>query len=316
MALTATLIPSALTAPILSGTVTSDRLDFAFGKGNVDDNSRGMIAGRFDLAEMSIGTYVQARAHGADLIALPIFLGRRFMQPCVFFLPSSGIASPADLRGKRIAFPQFWMTSSVWHRGVLEHEYGVPATEVEFLTTQSERMDAPFTPGVRVTQIMDRPLLEFFGMIPQLLADGTADVIFAPRAPEETAGLQPLFADAIGAALEYRRRTGIYPMMHAIVLKGSLVRDRPAIVGLLTELFERAKAHAYAHPGKPEVESPLAGLSFEESRTALDGDPYRFGLEVNAKAIDAFLDYAVEQALSDKRIDRTDAFVEVGSAVS
>src|SRR5579864_5398506 len=150
MALNATLIPSGLTQPVLKGTVKADGIDVGFSSGNVDDNSRGMIAGKFDIAEMSIGTYVQAKSRGADLIALPIILGRRFLQPCVLYGEKTELKSPADLRGKKIAFPQFWMTSSVWHRGQMEHEYGVAATEVEFLTTQDERVDAGFTPGVKV----------------------------------------------------------------------------------------------------------------------------------------------------------------------
>jgi 4,5-dihydroxyphthalate decarboxylase len=310
MALTCTLISSGLTEPILTGTVAPDGLDAAFSSANVDDNSRGMIAGKYDIAEMSIGTFVQARARGADFVAVPVFLGRRFMQPCIFFAADAPIHEPRDLRGKKIAFPQFWMTSSVWHRGVLVHEYGVPVGEVEFLTTQRERMEAPFTPGVRVTQIMDRPLPEFFGMIPTLLADGTVDVIFAPKAPDDTSGLRGLFADPIAATLDYRKRTGIYPLMHTIVLKGSVVREQPGITSALLDLFTRAKAHAYAHPGKIPIESPLSGRTFEESRALLGGDPYPFGLGPNSAAIEAFLDYAAEQTLSSKRVAIGEAFVE------
>jgi len=101
-----------------------------------------MIAGKYDIAEMSMATYVQARARGLDLLALPVFMGRRFLQPCVAFAKNSTIGSPSELRGKRIGLPQFWMTSSMWHRGLLEHEYGVPATQVEWVTTQPERLDA------------------------------------------------------------------------------------------------------------------------------------------------------------------------------
>lgn len=310
MALTCTLISSGLTEPILTGSVAPSGLDATFSSANVDDNSRGMIAGKYDIAEMSIGTFVQARARGADFVAVPVFLGRRFMQPCIFFAENSPIRVPGDLRGKKIAFPQFWMTSSVWHRGVLVHEYGVPASEVEFLTTQRERMEAPFTPGVRVTQIMERPLPEFFGMIPSLLAEGTVDVIFAPKAPDDTTGLRGLFADPIAATLDYRARTGIYPLMHTIVLKGSVHRQQPGIARSLIDLFARAKEHAYAHPGKIHVESPLVGRSFEESRRLLNGDPYPFGLAPNAAAINAFLDYAAEQTLSSKRVHIEEAFVE------
>lgn len=310
MPLNCTLIASALTEPVLGGKVDASGLDVAFSAGNVDDNSRGMIAGKFDIAEMSIGTYVQAKSHGVDLIALPIILGRRFLQPCVLYGGKTQLSSPADLRGKKIAFPQFWMTSSVWHRGHLEHEYGIPATEVEFLTTQDERVDAPFTPGVRVTQIANRPLLEFFKMIPALLEEGTADVIFAPRLFDDLLPLPRLFPDPLGATLDYHRRTGIYPLMHTIVLRGPVLRERPGLAGELAGLFTRAKAAAYANP-EAELESPIPGTPFAQAR-ALLGDPYPFGVEANRASLEAFFDYCFEQRLSSTRVGMAESFAEAG----
>jgi hypothetical protein len=89
MPLSTTLIASALTEPILSGSVNDPALDLELTTATVDENSRAMIAGRHDIAEMSMATYVQARARGLDLIALPVFLGRRFLQPCVAFAPGA-----------------------------------------------------------------------------------------------------------------------------------------------------------------------------------------------------------------------------------
>lgn len=312
MALTATLIPSAFSDPVLDGSVRSDELDWTLTSGNVDDNTRGMIAGKFDVAEMSIGTYVQVRARGADLVALPVFPARRFMQPCVYFGAKAPISTVADLRGKRILVPQYWMTSSVWHRGVLAHEYGVPASAVEWLTTNDERVEADIPPGVHVKQIMNRPLPEYFNLAPGLIDDGSADVLLAPKALADGHGLRTLSADGVGASLEYVQRTGIYPLMHTLVARGSVVRDRPGFARAIVELFERAKAHAYAHPGKHAIELPLAGLSLDETRAKLGGDPFPFGVAPNAKAIDAFLQYAVEQGLASARLTVAEAFIDGG----
>lgn len=300
MPFSCSLIDSALTRPILEGAVADPALDLTLTTATVDENSRAMIAGKYDIAEMSMATYVQARARGLDLIAIPVFMGRRFLQPCVAFANGSTIGSPGELRGKRIGLPQFWMTSSMWHRGLLEHEYGVPSTQVEWITTQPERLDAGFTPGARVTNVGDRPL----GDLPKLLADGTADVIFAPRPLDRDGKLSFLFDDPVATSLEYRQRTGIYPLLHTIVLKGSL---RPQAAALF-ELLRRSKDHAYAHPGPVEIESPIATLSFEEARERL-GDPYPFGVRANAAAIDAFLAYSMEQALTPGRVDAAEAFL-------
>jgi len=295
------LIDSALTQPILGGAVaTAPGLDLTFTTATVDDNSRAMIAGKYDIAEMSMATYVQARARGLDLLALPVFMGRRFLQPCVAFAKNSTIGSPSELRGKRIVLPQFWMTSSMWHRGLLEHEYGVPATQVEWVTTQPERLDAGFTPGARVTNVGDHPLAQ----LPQLLTDGTVDVLFSPRPPARDGKLGFLFEDPAATSLEYRDRTGIYPLLHTVVLKGSLKKHADA----LFDLFVRSKVHAYAHPGANEIESPIAGLSFDEARACL-GEPYPYGVRANAAAIEAFLSYSVEQGLTTERMTVADAFI-------
>jgi 4,5-dihydroxyphthalate decarboxylase len=299
MPFSCSLIDSALTRPILEGRVASG-LDLTFTTATVDENSRAMIAGKYDVAEMSMATYVQARARGLELLALPVFMGRRFLQPCVAFAPTSTIASPSDLRGKRIGLPQFWMTSSMWHRGLLEHEYGVPATQVEWVTTQPERLEAGFSPGTRVTNVGDHPLAQ----LPQLLADGTVDAIFSPRPPARNGTLRFLFDDPAATAVEYRDRTGIYPVLHTVVLKAS----HKAHAAALFDLFRRSKEHAYAHPGANEIESPIAGLSFDEARTRL-GEPYPYGVRANAAAIDAFLDYSVEQGLTAERLKTPDAFI-------
>jgi 4,5-dihydroxyphthalate decarboxylase len=301
MPLSVTLIASALTEPILTGNVADPALDLDLSTASVDENSRAMIAGRYDIAEMSMATYVQAKSHGAAFLALPVFMGRRFLQPCVAFAPSSPIASPHDLRGKRVALPQFWMTSSMWHRGLLVHEYGIPANEIAWVTTQPERLDVGFSPGVSVTRVDDRPL-------PALVRDGTVDAIFSPRPPARDGSLAFLFDDPAAASLEYRDRTGIYPLLHTIVVREAVVREHPGLAEALYALFVRSRDRAIAHPGTTEIESPIAELDFAQAR-ALLGDPYPYGRTANAAAIRAFLTYAAEQALTPAPLALEDAFL-------
>ncbi len=308
MPLKCTLIPSALTDPIVSGCLPASDLELTVTTSNVDENSRRMIAGEYDVAEMSMGTFVQARARGGDFTALPVFLGRRFLQPCIAYRRGVTLTTPQDLRGKRILFPQYWMTSSVWHRGIMEHEYGVSAREVTWLTTQSERMDAAFTPGVNVTQIEEWSLPSFFERVYDLVDSESVDVVFFPRSPEDRSRTEFLFADPVEASLEYYRRTGVYPLMHAIVVRASLLRDRPALSGQLIELFSRAKREAYERPGERHMESPIATRSFAEAQALLGGDPYPFGVEANRDAIEAFLTFAAEQRVSDRKLSVGEAF--------
>lgn len=308
MAITCVLIPSAFSEPIITGAVSTSELDLAVSTGTVDDNTRGMIAGKYDIAEMSIGTYVQVRARGADFIALPVFPARRFLQPCVYVAPTSAISTPAEISGKRVLVPQYWMTSSVWHRGLLQHEYHVPATAVEWLTTNDERVAADLPAGIRARQIMNRPLPEFFTRCDELIAGGTADVLLAPRALGETS-LRALFADPVATAFAFYARSGVYPLMHTVVARGALLREQPRLAVAALDLFERAKTHALAHPGSHKPELPVAGLSLAQTRERLGGDPFPYGLAANERAIDAFLQYAVDQGLASARLRPDEAFV-------
>jgi 4,5-dihydroxyphthalate decarboxylase len=153
-----------------------------------------------------------------------------------------------------------------------------------------------------VTNIGDHPL----GQLPQTLTDGVADVLFSPRPPARDGTLSFLYADPAATAIEYRDRTGIYPLLHTVVLKASLKEHAAA----LFDMFVRSKEHAYAHPGTNEIESPIAGLSFGAARACL-GEPYPFGVRANAAAIDAFLTYSVEQGLTAERLSAADAFAAV-----
>src|SRR5476649_979660 len=116
--LTMSLIPGALTDPVLRNEVLVEgdaELTISAGT-SVDRNSRQMLDGAFDIAEMSFSTYIKARELGHDLIGLPIFTGRGFLQPGLICSSASGIRKPEDIASKRVGLPQFWMTSSVWHR--------------------------------------------------------------------------------------------------------------------------------------------------------------------------------------------------------
>src|SRR5215212_5972710 len=109
--LSMSLVPGPLTQPVLAGEVVPQGVDVSVAAGkSVDGNSRQMLNLAFDVAEMSLATFLKAREQGTPLIGLPIFTGRRFLQPCVLAAASAAVETPADLAGKRVGLPQFWMT--------------------------------------------------------------------------------------------------------------------------------------------------------------------------------------------------------------
>lgn len=241
--LSISLVPSPLTAPILDARVAVNGVSLAPNAArSVDENTRAMPNGAFDVAEMSLATFLRAREDGAELIGLPVFPGRRFFQPGVVVRHDAGIDSPREMVGRRVGLPQYWLTSSVWHRGVLRDQFGVVPEEADWVTVVPERGEAPYPAGVRV-------VARDGGTIPALLSAGEIDAALVPRpatpgAYGDAAGC--IFADVVGAQRDYYAATGLFPIMHFIVIRAELADAAPDLVAALFRAFEAAKARTLA----------------------------------------------------------------------
>ena len=256
---------------------------------SVDQNSRRMLAGEFDVAEMSFSTFIKARDIGGDLIGLPIFTGRGFLQPGLVVATASDITRPEDVAGKRVGVPQFWMTSTMWHRAILQRQHGVREEQITWYTTSTERFDdVPRAPGVEMHELATADLLA-------ALTDGNLDAIMVPPrgAPRELSrGLSWPYADVEAATDAYFVATGIVPIMHFVVMKASLHTERPELAGSLLAAFGAAKERAIA--GDP-----------------VDERLWSDGIDENAAAIEAFLSFAVEKGWIAPGRSAADFFVAV-----
>jgi 4,5-dihydroxyphthalate decarboxylase len=220
--LTLSVTRGSLTAPLLRGEVDVEGVELALNEAEgIDGNSRRMIELAYDVAEMSLGTFVKAREQGLPLVALPIFTERRFTQPGLAATVRSGIRAPEDFRGKRVAVNQLWVTSSIWHRGILQQYHGVPQASVTWYTASEERMagmTAP--PGVEVRRLPDgtRPedaLLR--GEVDAILSSQPVDKLLR----ESDQVLRP-YPDVAEAERAYYRATGVLPILHCVVMREDL----------------------------------------------------------------------------------------------
>jgi len=243
------------------------------------ESTRRLLDLETDAAEMSLATYVQARAEGRPLVAVPVFPARRFLQPHLLCRTQAGIEGPEGLRGRAVGVPQYWMTSSVWHRGILAEVHGVEPRELCWWTTAPERIPARGWPrGVRVRQASSD--------LETLVGEGRVDCVMLPRtlpwAAAAAGRLRPLFADPAGAARDYFARTGIFPIAHVVAMREAFWRAHPASAAALCAAFAeaRARGRAAAAPGP-------ADLPLEES--APDG------LAANRAVLETFLRYLAGQ---------------------
>lgn len=296
--ITMSLLRSPLTAAILDGDVELDGTALEpVAAQSMDANSRAMLDVRFDVAEMSFATYLRARVtERIPLLALPVFTGRRFVQPLIACAPESGIRAPDDLAGKRVGIPQFWMTSSVWHRQVLDSHYHVAPGSLQWFTTAPERIAGLATTAFTRVEGA-RPV--------DMLREGRVDCVMSPKVMREPeTPTVPLFEDVAAEQRDYFLSTGIFPIMHLVVVRESLLDERPGLEHDIVDLFHRAKAWTPQPP-------PVAGMDNEEVGRVFGADPWAYGIAANSASLTAFLDYAVDQRLIDRPVTPTDVFVEL-----
>lgn len=310
--LTLSVIPSPLTRPVLSGEIKPHHVALQAQEAqSVDDNSRRMLDLGFDIGEMSLATFTKAREQGVGLVALPLFTGRRFLQPSVTVSPRLSIGDLAEIRGKRVGLPQYWMTSSVWHRLVLRQIHGVAQNEVTWVTTAPERMGAlSMPPGVDVRQ-------DTSGRSPRdLMAAGEIDAVMLPRGgppgrdQPATQGEAPVpgYADPVLAQRDYYQRTGIFPIMHMVVMREDLAVREPWLLESVCDAFQEAKERGRAEAIEDQRERPIAGASAEDVRAVMGDDPWPYGVSPNRRVLETFLKDAHDQGLIQRRLAVEDLF--------
>lgn len=291
--LSASLVPGPLTAPLLDGDVVPEGINWTLSaERSVDRNSRHMLALGFDVGEMSLATFLKAREQGVPFLGLPIFTGRRFLQPCVLCDQAAGITELGDLAGKKVGLPQFWMTSSVWHRGILQ-QHGVNQREITWYTAGDERLPGLGPPpGVEVQCVQGQPIQE-------LLLTGQIDAVLLPRPVDalaaEREGLTRPFGDVVRAQRDYFAATGVFPIMHFVVLREELAHAYPWLPERLCHAFQKAREWAVQTGHGPD--QPIVGLPDELSRALFPTDPWTYGLAPNRRALEMFLEFATTQGL-------------------
>jgi 4,5-dihydroxyphthalate decarboxylase len=173
---------------------------------------RRMVRGlEFDISEMAITTYICARAHGIRFTALPIFPMRAFHHGAIVFNTKSGIRGPKDLEGKRVGVNRgYTVTTGVWARSILQHQYGVDLGKVTWVLSGDEHV-AEYQPPSNVVPIEKGQKME------DLVVSG--EIPAAIGVQIDSADVKPLIPNAADAGLAALRERGLYPINHTLVVK-------------------------------------------------------------------------------------------------
>ncbi|MFN0299342.1 MAG: ABC transporter substrate-binding protein [Burkholderiales bacterium] len=272
----------------------------------------------FDVAEMSLSSYtVSLQRENRPFIAIPIFPSRFFRHSSIYVSTASGIREPKDLIGKRIGTPEFQMTAPVWIRGILQDEYGVAPSSVEYWTGGEEE------PGREEKLKLDLPAaikLRPIGptqTLSQMLAAGEIDALHTARSPStfrtRPADVKRLFENYVEVERAYYRKTRIFPIMHTIAIRREVYEANPWIAQSLYKAFVESQRRTYQDLSETAALKgmlPWLTAHVEEARREMGDDWWSYGLAPNRHVLDTFLRYHHEQGLSKKRLAPDDLFAK------
>lgn len=242
--------------------------------------------GMFDIGELAIVTYLQARVLGKPYVLLPIVLVARHQHQSLVYNPLRRALHPSELEGKRVGVRGYTQTTATWLRGILEEDYGVDSRRVDWVTFEDPHLSEYREPAWVHRAPAGKQLR-------QMLLDGELDAaIFGNEEPG--APLEPLIPQVGASAAAWAVRHGGIPINHMVVVRESLSATRPEIVRevyrLLVESM-RAANDAGAHGGM------------------------LCGVERNRPMLELIIDYAVRQDLIPRRLQVDELFDDTTRAL-
>lgn len=263
----------------------------------------------FDACEFSLATYLMLHARAADpFVAIPVFPHRRFRHSFIFVNAAAGVREPKDLEGRRVGLRAWQTTAGLWCRGILQDDYGVDLGSIRWVTQDEEDVAFDAPPGLLLERVPDGDT------VTARLIRGELDALIYPEVPASIRAGDPrvtrLFNDAKAREIDWFRRTGLFPIMHTVILQRRVVEEHPWVAVSLLDAFRASKDRAFARLEDPRATS-LAWVSdlLDEQRTVLGHDPWCFAFGPNRENLATAIRWAHEQGLIDHPFPPEDLFV-------
>lgn len=307
---------------LIDGRAQVEGCNVQYQPGKIGDLNTHVFSGPQTLQVTEIGLipFILAYANDAfrDYSLIPVFPLRTFRHKSIFIHSERGITRPQDLKGRRVGTPGYSSTSLTWIRGMMSDEYGVRPEDIEWIISadDSSAKDAGATSkqenvlpdGVSITigpQGKDES---------DLLIDGDVDALFhavEPRAfVEGHPKVKRLFDDPRATERAYFKKTGIFPIMHAVAIRNDLIDAYSWLPEAVFSAYSRAKQIEYESMRRRWIFGtlPWFGQEFDETRKVMGENFWPYGIEPNRKTLDAMCQYAYDQGLAEKRVKFDDLF--------
>ncbi|HEX2987821.1 MAG TPA: ABC transporter substrate-binding protein [Chloroflexota bacterium] len=305
------------TRALLDGRVVPDGIDLNYLPLEPEETFWRMIRHQeFDVSEMSLAMYaIECARSTSPFVAIPVFPSRMFRHSSLYVRQDSSIERPEDLIGKRVGVPEYQITAAVWVRGILKDQYGVSPEQIEWVTggqehpDRKEKIPLQPPPGVHVEQAPPGRSLN------DMLLDGEIAALLAARTPSifrtRSSQIRRLFRDCRQVEKEYFNQTGIFPIMHTIVVRRDVHQQYPWVASSILKAFIQAKRLCYqmiSSPTSLRYLLPWMVADVEEMVNLMGEDPWPDGLSPNQKTLQTLMGYLWDQGLTPRRLDPEELF--------
>lgn len=289
----------------------------------VSDIFEKMVRDRaYGVSELGMTFYLRTlELEDPPFIAIPVFTNRHFRHSAVYVNSHSGIETPQDLAGKTIGeFATYGHDAGIWPKGILADDYGVRPERSKWIVGGTDWYMPPFdfiafkhpadvdvsvtTPGQKLGPMLESGEIDALisAVVPRAVMEGSPHV-------------RQLFPDYVSVERDYYARTGIYPIMHTVVVRRDLLREHPELARNVLDAFTASrdaalKAYEFGRfEHQMGVMVPWFDAFYEDARSALHEDWWPYGVQSNRDAVDAFLRYSYEQGVADRRWTVEEIFV-------
>jgi 4,5-dihydroxyphthalate decarboxylase len=269
---------------------------------------RAYARAEFDVTELSMSSHiVTTEMQTSAYVGLPVFISRMFRHSAIYVRADRKITDPTHLRGKVLGVPEYQMTAALWVRGMLSDIYGVKAEQIAWRTGglhrpgRQEKFNLTFPAQFDVQPIPSDTTLN------ALLENGVLDGIVSARPPRcflsGSVAVRRLFPDFVEKEREYYLQTSLFPIMHLIGVRRSLLDRYPWLASSLFKAFSEAKASCVAaveDDNALQIMLPWSLWDYAQTMELMGHDYWPYGVTKNAKVLETMLRYSGEQGLTRK----------------
>jgi len=311
------------TNALIDGRVKVEGCDIQFKESGIGDINTHVFSGpqTLDVTEIGLHPFMLAFANDGfrDYSLLPIFPLRLFRHRSVFIRTDRGIKKPENLRGKTIATAGYSSTSLTWIRGIFQEEYGIKPEDMQWIVSSKDSSAKDAGKVSKQENIFPAGVSISMGPAGKdesdLIESGEVDALFHGAEPRAFIQGHPkvgrLFPDYRTVERTYFLKTGIFPIMHAVAIKKSLIKQNPWLIEAVFKAYSQSKQKAYDYMANAawfKESLPWFGQEFEETRILMGKNYYSYGIENNRKTLEALFRYSHQQGLCSRELTIEELF--------